>query len=143
MGEVFVFVNTIFDNLNFCNARFFWIEQQGFSLSIVIFRTYFRRNSTTELTEVCTRSSLAVPSPKQFFFGNTYIKCKHFFLHHYTERGNASIILLCIALLIKNLVLKVRKSWKQILKFSSEPKNEQEYFCISAIASKSGQIMKM
>ena len=40
-------------------------------------------------------------------------------------------------------VLKVSKSLKQILKFSSEPKNEQEYFCISAIASKSGQIKKM
>ena len=32
--------------------------------------------------------------------------------------------------------LKVSKSQKQILKFSFEPKNEQKYFCISAVASK-------
>ena len=32
--------------------------------------------------------------------------------------------------------LKVIKSRKQILKFSFEPKNEQKYFCISALASK-------
>ena len=31
---------------------------------------------------------------------------------------------------------KVSKSRKQILKFSFEPKNEQKYFCISALASK-------
>ena len=34
------------------------------------------------------------------------------------------------------LRLKVSKSQKQILKFSFEPKNEQKYFCISALASK-------
>ena len=39
--------------------------------------------------------------------------------------------------------LKVSKSRKQILKFSFEPKNEQKYFCISALASKSGRITKI
>ena len=38
--------------------------------------------------------------------------------------------------------LKVSKSQKQILKFSFEPKNEPKYFCISALASKMGQIKK-
>ena len=32
--------------------------------------------------------------------------------------------------------VKVSKSRKQILKFSFEPKNEQKYFCISALVSK-------
>ena len=32
--------------------------------------------------------------------------------------------------------LKVSKSQMQILKFSFEPKNEQKYFCIFALASK-------
>ena len=36
----------------------------------------------------------------------------------------------------KLLIIKVSKSWKQILKFSLEPKNERKYFCISALASK-------
>ena len=36
--------------------------------------------------------------------------------------------------------LKVSKSRKQILKFSFEPKNERKYLCISALASKRGQI---
>ena len=39
--------------------------------------------------------------------------------------------------------LKVSKSRKQILKFSFEPKNERKYFCISALASKMGQIIKI
>ena len=39
--------------------------------------------------------------------------------------------------------LKVSKSQKQILKFSFEPKNKQKYFCISALASKTGQIRKI
>ena len=43
----------------------------------------------------------------------------------------------------KGLKLKVSKSRKQILKFSFEPKNERKYFCISAIASKMGQIIKI
>ena len=34
------------------------------------------------------------------------------------------------------ICLKVSNSQKQILKFSFEPKIEQKYFCISAIASK-------
>ena len=37
----------------------------------------------------------------------------------------------------------VIKSRKQILRFSFEPKNELKYFCISALASKIGQIKKM
>ena len=37
---------------------------------------------------------------------------------------------------ISGWALKVSKSRKQILKFSFEPKNEQKYFCISALASK-------
>ena len=32
--------------------------------------------------------------------------------------------------------MKVSKSRKQFLKFSFEPKNEQKYFCTSALASK-------
>jgi hypothetical protein len=40
-------------------------------------------------------------------------------------------------------IVKVSKSWKQILKFSFEPKKEQKYFCISALASKMGQIIKV
>ena len=40
-------------------------------------------------------------------------------------------------------LLKVNKSQKQILKFSYEPKNEQNYFCISALASKSGWTKKI
>ena len=36
------------------------------------------------------------------------------------------------------VILKVSKSRKQILKFSFEPKNERKYFCIFALASKSG-----
>jgi hypothetical protein len=40
-------------------------------------------------------------------------------------------------------MLKVGKSRKQILKFSFEPKNEQKYFCIFALASKSGRIKKV
>ena len=39
--------------------------------------------------------------------------------------------------------LKVSKSQKQILKFSFEPKTERKYFCISALASKIGQIKKI
>ena len=39
---------------------------------------------------------------------------------------------------ISGWALKVSKSRKQILKFSFEPKNEQKYFCISALASKNG-----
>ena len=39
--------------------------------------------------------------------------------------------------------LKVSKYQKQILKFSFEQKNEQKCFCISALASKSGQIKKI
>ena len=38
---------------------------------------------------------------------------------------------------------KASKSRKQILKFSFEPKVEQKYFCISALASKIGQIIKI
>ena len=34
-------------------------------------------------------------------------------------------------------------SWKQFINFSFEPKNQQRYFCISALASKSGQIKKI
>ena len=30
-----------------------------------------------------------------------------------------------------------------MLKFSFEPKNEQKYFCISALASKMGQIIQL
>ena len=40
-------------------------------------------------------------------------------------------------------VLKVSKSRKQILKSSFEPKNERKYFCISSLASKSGQIKEI
>ena len=40
-------------------------------------------------------------------------------------------------------LLKVSKSQKQILKFSFEPKNERKYFCIFALASKSGRIKKI
>ena len=36
---------------------------------------------------------------------------------------------------ISGLALKVSKSQKQILKFSFELKNEQKYFCTSALAS--------
>ena len=39
--------------------------------------------------------------------------------------------------------LKVSKSQKQILNFSFEPKNELKYFCITALASKSGRIKKI
>ena len=39
--------------------------------------------------------------------------------------------------------VKVSKSRDQILKFSFEPKNERKYFCISALASKMGQIIKI
>ena len=39
--------------------------------------------------------------------------------------------------------LKVSKSRKQILKFSFEPKSERKHFCISALASKVGQIIKI
>ena len=39
--------------------------------------------------------------------------------------------------------IKVSKSRKQILKFSFELKNERKYFCISALASKMGQIIKI
>ena len=39
--------------------------------------------------------------------------------------------------------IKVSKSRRQILKFSFEPKNEQNYFCISALASKMGEIIKI
>ena len=35
------------------------------------------------------------------------------------------------------------ESRNQILKFSFEPKNQQKYFCISALASKMGQIIKI
>ena len=42
-----------------------------------------------------------------------------------------------------NTYVKVSKSQKQILKFSFEPKNERQYFCISALASKMGQIIKI
>jgi hypothetical protein len=38
---------------------------------------------------------------------------------------------------------KISKSRKQILKFSFGPKNEQKYLCISALASKMGQIIKI
>ena len=38
---------------------------------------------------------------------------------------------------------KVGKSRKQILKFSFEPKTERKYFCIFALASKSGRIKKV
>ena len=38
--------------------------------------------------------------------------------------------------LLKPRSLKVSLSRKQILNFSFEPKNEQKYFCISALASK-------
>ena len=41
------------------------------------------------------------------------------------------------------LIVKVSKSRKQILKFSFEPKNERKYFCIPALASKSGRIKKI
>ena len=37
----------------------------------------------------------------------------------------------------------VCRSKKQIIKFLFEPKNERNYFCISALAFKSGQIKKM
>ena len=40
------------------------------------------------------------------------------------------------------VVIKVSKSQKQILKFSFEPENERKYFCISALASKVGQIQR-
>ena len=39
-------------------------------------------------------------------------------------------------------VLKVCKFQKQILLFSFEPKNKRNYFLISALASKTGQIKK-
>ena len=38
--------------------------------------------------------------------------------------------------------LKVIQYWKQILKFSFEPKADQKYFSISALGSKMGQIKK-
>ena len=38
--------------------------------------------------------------------------------------------------------LKVSQSRKQILNLSFEPKNQRKYFCISALASKSGRIKK-
>ena len=40
-------------------------------------------------------------------------------------------------------LLKVSQSRKQIFHFSFEPKNERKYFCISALASKMGQIIKI
>ena len=40
-------------------------------------------------------------------------------------------------------MLKVSLSRKQILKFSFEPKTERKYFCISALASKMGEIKKI
>ena len=40
-------------------------------------------------------------------------------------------------------VLKVSKFQKQIFMFSFEPKNEQNYFVNSALASKMDQIKKM
>ena len=40
-------------------------------------------------------------------------------------------------------LLQVSISRKQILNFSFEPKNQQKYFCISALASKSGLIKKI
>ena len=39
--------------------------------------------------------------------------------------------------------IKVSQSRKQILKFSFEPKTERKYFCISALASKIGQIIEI
>ena len=43
----------------------------------------------------------------------------------------------------KLLPLKVSYPRKQILNFSFEQKNQQKYFCISALASKSGRIKKI
>ena len=40
-------------------------------------------------------------------------------------------------------ILKVSKFQKQIFLFSIEPKNEQNYFLNSALASKMSQIKKM
>ena len=40
------------------------------------------------------------------------------------------------------LSVKVSKSQKQIFKFLFEQKNERKYFCIYALASKMGQIIK-
>jgi hypothetical protein len=39
--------------------------------------------------------------------------------------------------------VNVSKSRKQILKILFEPKNEQKYFCIFALGSKSGGIKKI
>ena len=65
-------------------------------------------------------------------------------------QGFFSIFSLCMSLkswkIKRNesfLAAKVSKSQKQILKFSFEPKTEQKYFCIFALASKMGQIKKM
>ena len=45
----------------------------------------------------------------------------------------------CRSFITNLMPLKVSKSWKQILKFSFEPKRERKYFCISVLASKNSQ----
>ena len=45
-------------------------------------------------------------------------------------------------LLLQKAILKVSKFQKQIFLFSFEPKNEQNYFLISALASKNGSNKK-
>ena len=47
-----------------------------------------------------------------------------------------------VAIPVLSHPLKVSKSQKQILKFPFEAKNERKYFCISALASESGQTKK-
>ena len=84
-------------------------------------------------------SLISFSLPSQFnLYALTHLSIiSHPFLCHLSPISSPFLIHLSITIIGLNL------SRTQILKFSFEPKNERKCFCISALASKMGQIIKI